>query len=291
MPDSVRAILSRLEPISDRVVRRPLTEEELQALETAVGMPIPSCVRDYFSMVGLFQDLTAYGASEYEVLDRLDLFRENRKFLLKNFGAPAANLFPFAGDSAGNIITTSETTDGAMLSFADHETLKIKTIGSFCDWLSSVVEAALIKERPANTEKKWCIQFSFRVSSPDPILAVMRQFATVRLDDWSEPQISPANVHSSEAALVFGKEQLILNRSEYRTWEQPMFSFDYREPINLAASDSMIRKLDAAFREAGLAHKLIDYGPLSLDWADEELVSQPTKTRWSKFWAALTRPL
>src|SRR5882762_646022 len=132
MADSVRTILSRLEPISDKVVRRPLSEEELQALETAVGMQIPSCVRDYFSMVGLFQDLTAYGTSEYEVLDRLDLLRQNRQLLVKNFGESAANLFPFAADGAGNMITASEATDDVMLSFADHETLKVKGVGSFC---------------------------------------------------------------------------------------------------------------------------------------------------------------
>jgi len=32
----------------------------------------------------------------------------------------------------------------------------------------------------------------------------------------------------------------------------------------------MIRKLNAAFREAGMAYKLVDYGPLSLEPAEEE---------------------
>ncbi len=291
MADSVRSILSRLEPISDKVTRRPLSEEEIQAIEAAVGMPIPSCAREYLRTIGLFQDLTTYGTSEYEVLDRLELFREDRKFLVQKFGQSAENLFPFAGNGAGDIIAIAEGPEGGMLFFADHETLEIKKVGPFCDWLSSLVETALIKERPANTEKKWCVQFSFRMSSPDPILALMRQLETVSLGEWSEPKISPSDVHSSEAALDFGKERLILKRSEYRTWEQPMFSFDYREPVDLAGSDSVIRKLDAAFREAGPGYKLVDYGPLSLQSAKEESVCQPKRAPWARFWAWVKRPL
>src|SRR2546425_130763 len=143
MADSVRAILGRLETISDKVTRRPLGEEELQALEKAVDMPMPSGVRDYFRVLGLFQDFTSYGASEYEVLDRAEEFRADRKFLVEKFGQSAANLFPFAGDGAGDIIAVAEGPDGGTLFFADHETHKIRRIGSFGDWLSSVVDAAL----------------------------------------------------------------------------------------------------------------------------------------------------
>src|SRR5882724_8164643 len=291
MADSVRSILIRLDPISDKVIRTPLREEEIQALEAAVGVSMPSCALEYFRHVGLFQDLTAYGTSAYEVLDHLDQFREARKLLLKYFGPSAADLFPFAGDGAGDIIAVAEGAEGLMLFFADHETHEVKKIGAFCDWLSSVVETALKKERPRNSEKKWCVQFSFRAPAPDLILAVMRRVGTVSLGEWSAPKVSPSDVHSSEAPLVFGKERLNLKRSEYRTWEQPMFSLDYSEPANLAASVSMIRKLDAEFRHADLAYKLVDYGPLSLGWENGKPACQPTKAPLASFWNWLTRPL
>jgi len=241
--------------------------------------------------MGLFQDLTAYGTSEYEVLDCLDQFRKDREVLVKNFGQSAANLFPFAGDGAGDIIAVAEEPEGGMLFFADHETLEIKKIGSFCDWLSSVVESALKKERPANAEKRWCVQFSFRLSSPEPILTVMRQLGTASLGEWSEPKISPSDVHSFEAPLFFGKDHLTLKRSEYWTWEQPMFSLDYNEPVGLAASNSVIRKLDAGFREASLAYTLVDYGPLSLEWGKTESTNQSAQTPWARLWSKLTRPI
>jgi hypothetical protein len=291
MADSVQNILSRLEPISDKVTRRPLRDEEIQALEAAVGVPMPSCAREYFRNVGLFQDLTAYGASEYEALEHLDQFREDRKLLVRYFGPAAANLFPFAGDGAGDIIAVAEGAEGGMLFFADHETHEIKKIGAFSDWLSSVVETALKKERPANNEKRWCVQFTFRAPAPDPILAAMRRLGIVSLGGWSAPKVSPSDVHSSEASLVFGKERLTLKRSEYRTWEQPMFSLDFNEPANLAASVSMVRKLDTAFRQADLAYKLVDYGPLSSGWEKEEPAFQATRASFASFWNWLTRPL
>ncbi len=289
--DSVSGILARLEPISSSVVRTPLSAEEVHTLETTVGVPIPSCVREYLRTMGLFQDLTAYGTSEYEVLDCLDQFRKDREVLVKNFGQSAANLFPFAGDGAGDIIAVAEEPEGGMLFFADHETLEIKKIGTFCDWLSSVVESALKKERPANAEKRWCVQFSFRLSSPEPILTVMRQLGTASLGEWSEPKISPSDVHSFEAPLFFGKDHLTLKRSEYWTWEQPMFSLDYNEPVGLAASNSVIRKLDAGFREASLAYTLVDYGPLSLEWGETESTNQSAQTPWARLWSKLTRPI
>lgn len=289
MADSVRSVLSRLEPISHNVILTPLREDEIRALEAAVGLPLPSCAREYFRIVGLFQDFTDYEASEYEVFDNLEQFRESRQFLVKNFGPAASNLFPFADDGAGNIVAVAEEPGGGALFFADHEMHKISEIGPFCDWLSSAVDSALKDTRSANREKKWCVQFSFRVSSPDSILEVMRQFGKVSLGKWSKAKISESNVHSSEAPLAFAEERLTLKRSEYWTWEQPMFSLDYSEPTDLAASASVIRKLDAAFSQASLSYKLVDYGPLSPGPTDKAPVVPPTKSPWTKFRNWFTR--
>jgi hypothetical protein len=291
MPDPIRRILSRLEPISDKVVRRPLAEEEILALEATVDMPLPACVRDYFRTIGLFQDLTAYGTADYEVFDHLDQFRKQREYLTANFDKSTVNLFPFADDGAGNVIAVAGGTENDTLFFADHETHELRRIGSFCDWLSSVVDAALNTERPANAEKKWCVQFSFRVSGPEPILTVIRQFGAVNMGEWSDPKTLPSKVNSSEAPLDFANEELILKRSQYHTWEQPMFAFDYSEPVDLPPSASVIRKLDASFQRAGLAYKLVDYRPLSLEWRKPKSADQTTKTPLGKIWSRLTSPL
>jgi hypothetical protein len=69
-----------------------------------------------------------------------------------------------------------------------------------------------------------------------------------------------------------------------------MFSLDYSEPVELATSDSVIRKLDAGFRETGLAYKLVDYGPLSLQSAKKESACSAKISRWARFWAWVARP-
>src|SRR5579859_3482986 len=116
----------------------------------------------------------------------------------------------------------------------------------------------------------------------------MALIGTVTLGKWSEPKISPSGVHSFEAPLLFGKDRLTLKRSEYRNWEHPLFSLDYSEAVDLPASDSMIRKLDAAFRQPLLNYKLVDYGPLSHKSGKNESAGLATKTPWAKFWSRLT---
>ena len=290
MGDSVPRILARLAPISDKVILTPLREGEISALEAAVELPMPLCLREYLSNVGLFEDLTLYDTCEFEILDNVDRFPEDRQFLVQHFGLAAAKLFPFAGDGAGNYVAVADEASGAKLFFADHETHKIREIGDFSEWLSSVVDAALKKERPGNSIKRWCVQFSFRAASPDSILVAIRQLGSVSLGEWSEPQVFPSKVHSYQAPLDFNNERLTLKRSEFWTWEQPRFSLDYGEPATLEASASMIRKLDAAFRQARMDYKLVDYGPLALDWRKDELGPPQERSVLAKLWNRVTRP-
>jgi hypothetical protein len=82
MIETVRTTLARLEAVNDRVFRSPMTEEELATIEREVGLAIPSCLREYFRLVGLRQDLTSYEASDYIVFERKEDLRMMRQFLL-----------------------------------------------------------------------------------------------------------------------------------------------------------------------------------------------------------------
>jgi hypothetical protein len=116
----------------------------------------------------------------------------------------------------------------------------------------------------------------------------MREVRSVELGQWGKEKKFPSGVRSSEAPLAFGDEQLILKRSEFWTWEQPMFALDYHEPVELAAATSKIRKLDAAFAKAKLGYKLVDYGPLALDerttGSDERPDTERKNKPWWRFW-------
>jgi len=257
-------ILARLAPIRQQVVMRPLAEDEIAQLERQVGLSMPTALREYLGEVGLLQDLTSYGASGYELFERQEQFVEQRQNLLKNFGDGTANLFPLADDGAGNIVAATQMSEETLLFFCDHETGEIEELGTFNDWLAEVVDAALKQDRPPNGEKVWCVQFSFRVPDAEPIVEVLHQFDTANLGEWTSKGATPAGVHSYEAPLAFGSKNIVLKRLEYHTWNQPMFSMDLEEPVALAPDQSRIRKLDSAFKAAGLGYKLVDYGPLPL---------------------------
>jgi hypothetical protein len=293
MSTSIKAILDRLEPVKDFVIRRPLTEQELKSIEQQVGLPIPGELREYFSLVGLFQDLTTYGGSEYEVDQRVEDLTLSRKALVENFCRDGASYFPFAGDGAGDEIVVAEVEGKLKLFFADHETLEIREIGLFSEWLTGVVDAALQRRRPANSEKKWCVQFSFDTAQPEPIVEILRQFAPAKLGGWSKEKTMPSGVVTSEAPLTYGDRQSTLKKLELRhPWGTPMFSFDFDEPATTPLSESLIRRMDATFRASNLGYKLVDYGPLAVDYAGDEedgddesgSGANSAKRLWWKFW-------
>jgi hypothetical protein len=294
MSSSIKATLERLEPVKDFVITRPLSEEELGTLEQQVGLPMPSELREYFSLVGLFQDLTAYGGSEYDVHERAEDLTLSRKFLVENFGREAARFFPFAGDGAGDEIAVVEVEGKLKLFFADHEAGKITEIGLFSEWLNGVVEAALQRRKPANSEKRWCVQFSFKTTHPEPIIEILQQFAPAKLGEWSNEKTMPSGVVTSEAPLTFGERELTLRKTDLRhPWGSPTFSFDFDEPVNRSLAESLIRRLDIAFRARNLGYKLVDYGPLAPGYGGDEgdtvedktdSESEAGKRAWWKFW-------
>jgi hypothetical protein len=295
MITTVRNQVARLEPIKETVILTPMTGATLAALEAAVGFPIPGCVREYLQMVGLKQDLTSYhDASEYEVYARFDEFVEERKALVQLFGDKAAKLFPFAGDGAGDCIAAAEDEDCSKLIFADHETRKIRELGTFCQWLEKVVDGALRSKRPLNHRKRHYVQFSFRTQTPEPILTVLSQFAPASVGEWTKEPPSPSGVDPSHTTLTLGTQPLRFGKLEYWTWDSPMFSFDFDEAATLPASQSQFQKLDEAFRKAGLGYKLVDYGILDSEGvrkaAEEEaarkaaLAVQPAGAKQKSWW-------
>jgi len=95
-------------------------------------------------------------------------FPEMRQFLVRNFGQPAANLFPFADDGAGDVIAVREDPEQATFVFCHHETLKITEIGPFCEWLSSNVERP--RSQGPQTPKKMVCAILLHHRTPEPIL-------------------------------------------------------------------------------------------------------------------------
>jgi hypothetical protein len=72
----------------------------------------------------------------------------------------------------------------------------------------------------------------------------------------------PSGVETSEAPLKFCGDALVLKRSDFSSWETSLFFLDYDESVTVPTGESRIQQLDAAFRQADVGYKLVDYGPL-----------------------------
>jgi hypothetical protein len=297
----VPSILRRLEPYWDRIVRRPLSNEEIQAIEQEVGRPAPQCLRQFLGTLGLFQDaIPEFFAQEQDLV-------EAARFLPELLGPQAEDFFPFADDGAGdyNALRIGDPED--QVYFIDHERRSAEPIGkTFQQWLAEMVEAALagMSERRHVSEMKWAVQFSFRTSSIEPILAVLAEMGELSAPragaagqaeertlrppakpvgllgrllgrkpepasrppsdgfEWKCRGESPAGVHSWSLSIVWRGWPLEISRLDFPAWPVPMVSFDFHEPVSLAKHGSMIRRLDALFRASGLDYELCDYGPI-----------------------------
>ena len=125
------------------------------------------------------------------------------------------------------------------------------------------------EDRPPNTEKKWRVRFSFGVADEHPILEALQRLGHAHLGPWTHEGVTGAGVACREAPLTFAGRQLGLKKSEYHTWTEPLFAFNYDEPPTVPTEQSTIRKLDDVFRAPDLGYKLVDYGVLAKDWAKE----------------------
>ena len=264
---SIREILTPLEAHSDRIIRTPLTSEQVDHLERELALTIPACFREYLLQVGLFQDLSYWGASPFQLSDRTQHIIDDRRFLRELLAGKHDDLLPFGHDGAGNYFALA-TSGGEpyRIHFVDHETRKVSKQKPFEDWLQGVVAKAVrgAKRRPPNERKVWAVQFSLPDLSWEDLKSILSKAGKVRdLDaDWKNFETSPADVTSSEREFEFDGEALRAVRMEYEHWNGPRLSFDMQEKLIGGPVPSRIRTLDRLFQQNCPGYRLVDYGPL-----------------------------
>ena len=275
MNRTVAEILTPLDPHWDRIVRRPMSDAEIDALGELAGLSVPSKFRDYLSHIGLFQDLTYWDASDIQMYEKPSEFVSAREFLLEAFDPPLPHLFAFGEDGAGNLFCLPpEDGEACPILFADHETLEITRQEDFSVWLESVVTKVLesIQTRVPNERKVWCVEFYFARTSLSELLDLLRSTAQVEVldEDWTNHDTTPAGVTSSRRRIKLNGDEIELHQSEYPMWEMPTLAFNMQEPVLSSGEGSKIRPFHALFKENCPKYTLIDYGPLDFESNDED---------------------
>lgn len=246
-----------------------MSEAEVEDLASRVGLQVPPPLREYLLCIGLFQDLTHGGASNFEVFDTPQQFVQEREFLSEVLTPAQHDLFPFGGDGSGNVFAVSSSSkDGYPIYFVDHETGKVSRRKDFRSWLEGVVAKVLkgIHKRPPNARMTWCVQFSFSNTSFGDLLDMLSSVGRVKEVDggWENPDTSPDGVTSSERRIELDDEMLKVTKLECADWPAPMIFFDMDEPVLKGIEHSNIRKLNSLFTQNCPDYKLVDYGPLDM---------------------------
>jgi len=267
MNKTVAEILTPLDPLWDRIIRRPMSETEIDDLSNLVGLPVPKEFRDYLRHVGLFQDLTHWNVSSIEMFEKPEEFSSARAFLTETLIHPQPDLFPFGGDGNGNLFCLpSDEGKICSIHFVDHGTGKVKQQKAFSVWLESIVKKVLknIEKRPLNEQKVWCVQFSFSKTVFLKLIELMSTVWKMELidPDWMNHDTSPANVTSSDRRIRINGIIIKVRQLKYAGWEVPLLSFNMQEPCLIDIAQSKIRMLDALFKKKCPDYTLVDYGPM-----------------------------
>lgn len=267
MTTSVPDILAPLADHCDRIIRRPMTNEDIDDLERQVGLPVPPPFRDFLRIVGLFQDLTAWGVSSIELYDHPSQFADARRFLSDLLPPKEQDLFPFGGDGAGNVFCLpAAAVPPLRIHFVDHETGKVSEHKDFEVWLKAVVAKVVrgIRRRTPNEYKVRSVQFSFQRTSYDELTALLGASGPFQEvdSDWTNSSTSSAGVTSSDRRIEVGGETVQIQRLEYPSWDAPLLSFDLQEPLAKEPEHSRIRMLDRLFARRCAGYRLVDYGPV-----------------------------
>jgi hypothetical protein len=262
---NVPEILQTLDPYWDRIIRSPFSQQDVDELESSAGTSLPEPLKVFLLTVGLFQDLTHWGASSIQVYESVRELIAARQFLCDLLPAKNHDLFPFGDDGAGNMYCLSTGGDD-WIYLVDHETGKIKKGKVFADWLQAVVTKVLrgIGKRIPNEHKVWAVQFSFRDTPYDGLKALLAGAGGFReVDtDWVIEKSAEGAVKSSHRRIELNGQSLELNRQEYAGWSCPMFSFNMRESLANGRESSQIRILNRLFKAKCRGYRLVDYGPL-----------------------------
>jgi len=141
----------KLREHDEYVVTRPLSGDQIAALEERAGRPMPPVLRWYFEQVGLFTDLT--GWERGELLESADEYEEETEQVSRILGEPDHRYFPFARDGYGNVFAV-DARDERSVYLVDHERSRaVAERSSLAECLEAVVEEHLAGDPAPNSEK------------------------------------------------------------------------------------------------------------------------------------------
>lgn len=254
-------IIERLEPYKDKVFFRPLTENQIAAIESHLDKKFPTYYRQFLSTFGVRQDLVfgLYG-KESDFATQYDYLPDELK--------PD---FVGIGDNGGE--------DFWLINIKDPFDIKIYEWQHYAD--GDVVPLAFnfnellensIKElsesystRESNSKKSWFVQFAIETDDENKILNAID---AIKTKDWKLDEVSSAGVSCFSSEISIKGILINFRRQEYAGWSNPQYYFDLNEPV-LNYGTSQINFIDSKLRATCKDYTLVDYGILPSDTEED----------------------
>ena len=109
-------------------------------------------------------------------------------------------------------------------------------------------------------DNKWPVQFMIDAKSFEPTLNALNSISKCEIiADFTNHEISPANVHSWNAKMVLFNDTVSVSKMTYSDWNLPIYSFDWEESFDNVKTDSKIKKIESAFKQHKIEYMLVDY--------------------------------
>lgn len=245
-------LLWKLAPYKDKVFFYPLTSSEVLEIESLLNKKTPNYYSQFLLKFGLRQDF---------VIGLIDKINEFKKFDDYLPSEVQSNYICIGNNRNEDIwlINAMDENDQQIYEWQPWYESKPSPLGFD---FNNLLENSLNELKnnytnlATNANKLWSVQFAIPTIEDSKLFNVL---ATQPLGEWRFVETSSAGVSSFATEIVLNNKTIPLSKLEYAEWPQPIYYFNYAEPIdNYATSEilAMDKILSASFEE----YTLIDYG-------------------------------
>ncbi len=256
--DFIDQILNDLKPYEDKVVLSPLSEQEIESIQSKFKKRLPDYYKYFLKKIGLKQDFI------WGLQDSINRFQDLNEFL-------SSEDYFRIGDNGGEdywLIKFENEIDRTIYEYDYYCNGEIKSIGKTFDQLLAEALEDIKTRYPKltpNSQKEWCVQFSINTGSPDFLIAQLKNKIDIPIKQISKIEYTDttkAGVKSYKGLISINGQEVPISKQVILGAGSTNLYFNWKESIKDMQEHSFIKKLDKALDDCVFQHTLIDYGIL-----------------------------
>jgi hypothetical protein len=249
--------IRKLNEFGPKVTISPLSETEVKEIELILNRVLPHYYREFLLRIGLKQDVV------WGLNDSINDFDPLQDFLPNG---QAKNFFRF-GHNGGEdywLLRSDDPSDRTIYEYEYYGDGEIKSLGKTFDELLDEAILLLTENKDKlvdNSQKVWAVQFSIDTDGVTQIIESLgKEFECNLSREICKTEVSSAGVICSEGSILLQGQEIPIKKQEYKSWETASYYFNWREPVEVMNTNSLIKRIENRLKSDGLKVTLIDYG-------------------------------